>query len=310
MILNRQHWPWAAFVLAATGAAVLLFVANYAPEKMPIRVPLPDFLGPVPPMRGKVGGTPLGLIFGGAAYVIFLFAALYGLRRKRPTWRLGRIQTWLKAHVWLTILTVPLVVLHCDFSAGGPMTQWLLGLYAFVMVSGFYGLALQQFLPRLMKDNLPVETVFEQVPHLRQQLFRAAEKLRQSLESAAVASASAGATPSVAVGAKGPDPAQTMFKEALDQQILPYLAADRGEKLLLGGQQQADQYFRSFKISVPAEMQGRVEDLQAWCNERRQLDRQSRMQHWLHAWLLIHAPASFVLVILTAWHAVITVVYF
>ena len=118
MILNRHHWIWAAFVLVATGGAVLLFVANFAPEKLPFRMPLPDFFGPVPPTRGKVGGTPLGLILGGLSYLIFIFAALYGLRRKLPAWRLGRLQTWLKAHIWLTILTLPLVILHADFSAG------------------------------------------------------------------------------------------------------------------------------------------------------------------------------------------------
>ena len=252
MIINRHHWLWAAFVLLATAAAVLLFVANYAPEKLPFHIPLPDFLGPVPPTRGKVGGTPLGLIFGGAAYLIFIFAALYGLRRKHPSWRLGRIQTWLKAHIWLTLLTVPLVILHCDFSAGGPMTKWLLGLYAFVMMSGFYGLALQQFLPRLMKENVPLETIFEQIPYIRQELYSAAEKMRQSLESAsspAVAAVTAGfeeAPPTAAPSKpKGPDPAEAIFKEALDREVLPYLKANRGEKLMLGQQRLADEFFRS-----------------------------------------------------------------
>ncbi|HEY2951229.1 MAG TPA: hypothetical protein VGK40_01530 [Verrucomicrobiae bacterium] len=312
MIINRQHWLWAAFVLLATAAAVLLFVANYAPQKLPFRMPLPDFFGPVPPVRGKIGRTPLGLVFGGVAYSIFIFAALYGLRRKRPAWRLGRLQTWLKAHIWLTLLTVPLVLLHCDFSAGGSMTNWLLALYAFVMASGFYGLALQHFLPRLMKENIPLETIFEQIPHIRQQLCSAAEKMRQGLEPAlAEAAVAAPVAPGPALPQpKSSDPAEVIFKEALDREILPYLAARRGEKLMLGKERLADEFFRSFKIGLPLEWQSKVEDLQGWCTERRQLDLQTRLQHWLHGWLLVHAPASFVLLIFTAWHALLTLVYF
>ena len=318
MIINRNHWPWAAFVLLATTAAALLFVANYAPQKLPFRMPLPDFFGPVPPVRGKIGGTPLGLFFGGVAYLIFIFAALYGLRRKRPAWRVGRLQTWLKAHIWLTLLTGPLVLLHCDFSAGGPMTKCLLALYAFVMASGFYGLALQHFLPRLMKENIPLETIFEQIPHIRQQLHGAAEKMRQALEPAPIAVVTAAATGADAppasapapAEARAPDPAEAIFKEALDREILPYLAVRRGEKLMLGKARLADEFFRSFKISLPLEWQSKAEDLQGWCNERRQLDLQTRLQHWLHGWLLVHAPASFVLLIFTAWHAILTLVYF
>ncbi len=91
----------------------------------------------------NVGATPLGLIYGTIALLIFIFAALLGARRNHPTWPGGKIKAWLRAHVWLTIFTIPLVLFHCGFRGGGPMTQFLLWLYAFVMVSGFWGLFLQ-----------------------------------------------------------------------------------------------------------------------------------------------------------------------
>ena len=171
MILDRNHWPWFGFVLVASAVAGLLYLANFHPDLLPFHLPLPAFLGPTPPLRGTVGGSPLGLIYGIIALLIFIFAAMLGARRKKPAWRIGRVQVWLKAHIWLTLLTVPLIALHCDFSAGGPMTQLLLALYAVVMVSGFYGLALQHFLPRIMKEQIPLETIFEQIPHLRNQML-------------------------------------------------------------------------------------------------------------------------------------------
>ena len=311
MILNRRHVPWALFVVIATAAAALLYLANFHPGRLPFRLALPEWFGPVPPSHGHVGRSPLGLVFGGAALAIFLFAASYGLRRKFPTLRIGRMQTWLKAHIWFSVLTIPLVALHAGFSLGGPMTKLLLALYALVMLSGFYGLALQHFLPRLMKEAVPMETIFEQIPHVRQLLFDAAQKIRASLEPTPVevvaepVAVVAGATgePVPSPSPKSPDESEVLLRKTLDETILPYLAARRADRLALGDARTAAEFFRAFKVSVPQEWQGRIEDLQGWCEERRQLDLQTKLQHWLHGWLLVHAPASILLLILTVWHA-------
>jgi hypothetical protein len=34
-----------------------------------------------------------------------------------------------------------------------------------------------------------------------------------------------------------------------------------------------------------------------------------RMHHWLHWWLLVHVPLSLALLIITFWHAYVTVIY-
>ena len=81
-------------------------------------------------------------------------------------------------HVIVSLLLVILILLHSGFRLGGPMTTLLMALYALVMVSGIYGLVLQHIMPRLMKERLPAETVFEQIPHIRVQLCVAAEKMR------------------------------------------------------------------------------------------------------------------------------------
>ena len=146
-----------------------------------------------PAAHQTVGGTPLGLIFGAVSFAIFIFAALLGLRKKIPLWRIGKVERWLRAHIWLTLLTIPLVLLHCGFHFGGPMTTLLIALYAIVMVSGIWGLALQHQMPRLMKDRLPAETVFEQIPFIREQLAAAAVKMRDSFKPASAGKTDAGA---------------------------------------------------------------------------------------------------------------------
>ena len=325
MIINRQHWGWAAFTLLASAAAVILYLGEFHPGRLPFRVQLPASLHRDVSETGRsVAGTPLGLIYGSVAAAIFVFAALLGLRRKRPTLKVGRLQLWLKAHIWLTVLTLPLVLLHCDFSTGSTMTRWFLVIYAIVMVSGFYGLALQHFLPRLMKERVPLETIFEQIPHLLNSMRESAQELRKGLEPApAPAPAAPVAAPAAAGGVAvaepptatatveaAPDPAIQVFKQFMDEAALPYLAARRGEELLLGSQRMSDDQFRLLKISVGLEWQTKVEQLQAWCDERRQLDLQTKLQHWLHGWLLVHIPFSVLLLVFTAWHIVAALFFY
>src|SRR5437868_6707011 len=200
-ITNWKHFPWFLFVLVATIAACLLYVGNFHPERMPAGIHLPSSLIQTPTEHHTVGGTPLGLAFGAISLGIFVFAALLNLRKKVPLWRVGTVQRWLRAHIWLTFLTVPHILLHSGFRLGGPMTTLLMALYALVMVSGIYGLVLQHVMPRLMKERLPAETVFEQIPHIRAQLCVAAEKMRDSFKPAPPKKPDAGApAPSPAKG--------------------------------------------------------------------------------------------------------------
>jgi hypothetical protein len=404
-IFNRAHAPWFIFVLLATALAAWLYVGNFAPQNLPAGLRLPDSLVQKPSDHRSVGGTPLGLIFGAISLSIFVFAALLGVRKKVVLWRIGNLQRWLRAHIWLTLLTIPLVILHSGFRLGGPMTTLLVVVYVIVMVSGIYGLALQHQLPRIMKERLPAETVYEQIPHIRAQLFVAATKMRDSLkpnppaktdagapapsptkavtagstpmasttadlstptarakttvgstitaatvstpatESALPQSTAAATTakplettsagvadrpssksiaspampqPTAAATAKlaaAPAPAHDPESEAalvefLEQQILPYLSARRGDRFHLGDSRYSEDLFRLVKLRVAEAYRARVEEIQAWCDERRMLDLQIKLQHWLHGWLFVHAPISFLLIMLTAWHAYVTLFYY
>ena len=161
--------------------AGLVYAANFHPERLPFVVRLPAWIGETPPRRGSVGSSPLGLTFGITAAAIFVFATALGVRRWRPTLKIGRMQTWLRAHIWFSVLTIPLVMMHAGFSVGGPMTRLMLVVYAIVMGSGFFGLLVQQVVPRLMKERVPLETIFEQIPHIRGHLLASALAQREAL---------------------------------------------------------------------------------------------------------------------------------
>src|SRR6266446_6070552 len=179
-IFNRPHIAWFLFVVLATIAACWVYIGNFYPARLPPRLALPSALVQKISEHRSIGGTPVGLIFGAVAFAIFIFGALLSLRKRVVLWPIGSVQRWLRAHIWLTLLTIPLVLLHSGFRLGAPMTTLLMALYTVVMVSGIYGLFLQHQMPHLMKERLPAETVFEQIPHIRSQLYVAAEKLRDS----------------------------------------------------------------------------------------------------------------------------------
>jgi hypothetical protein len=326
------HIPWALFVLLVTAAASLLYVAQFHPQQLAPRL---RFFGETPPAHATIGGTRVGLLFGTVSLGVFVFAAMLGLRKRIPFLRFGHVTAWLRAHIWLTVLTIPLVLLHSGFRAGGAMTTLLLGLYAVVMLSGFYGLWLQHRLPTLMKEQLPAEIVYEQIPNIRAQLVANAERLLRTdraapaggipdaPEHALLKTPSAVEKPMGGATIRGTPVApaaiadveteiatdsrsEATLREFVERQLLPYLRARRGERLRLGNAREAEETFRYLRGRVAAAYRPRVEEMQGWCDERRLLDAQTRLQHRLHGWLLVHVPISFVLLLFTLWHAFVT----
>ena len=78
----------------------------------------------------------------------------------------------------------------------------------------------------------------------------------------------------------------------------------------LGNARFSQDTFRLLQIRVAQTYASRVQEIEAWCDERRMLDLQTRLQHWLHGWLFIHVPCSFLLILLTGWHAFVTLFYY
>src|SRR5205085_4485144 len=124
----------------------------------------------------------------------------------------------------------------------------------------------------------------------------------------------AAAKPAAAPAKPAPPPADPASEAALvefiDRQVLPYLKAHRGDRMRFNNARFSDDTFRFIKLRVAEAYRSRVEEIQGWCDERRMLDLQTRLQHWLHGWLFIHVPFSFFLLLLTMWHAVVTLFYY
>ncbi len=149
LIIDRTQRAWATLsaVVCVVAGAVYFSYANWS-------------------ANGPSGGSVPGLIFGIIAAAMMVFAGLLAARRRFPAARIGSAQFWMKGHLWIGTLTVPFALFHAGFGLGGRVEILLWILFFGVILSGFWGLLLQQLLPRMMFENLPRETFIEQIPHL------------------------------------------------------------------------------------------------------------------------------------------------
>ena len=265
MRIDRTHRPWLAGTIVAFLAATIVYVA-YA-----LQTP-----------GGPRGGTAIGLGFGIAGYALMLFEGLLGVRKKVPVWRLGRAQTWMRGHLWLGVLTLPLIIFHAGFAYRGALTAVLMVLLVIVVVSGILGAVLQHYLPRMITTRVPMETIYEEIPHVRAQLREEAEQLVGTL----------------AVEAEHDE--KVRFREIYASSIRPYLEAPETA---------ASPLFPSLRRATPEAFHPALEDLENICEEECQLSRQRRLYHWLHAWLLVHVPLSIALLLLGGINAVMALRY-
>lgn len=263
MKIDRTHRPWMWVTLLLFAASAIAYVIFSA------RSP-----------TGPRGGSAAGLAFGIAGYALMIYAALLGVRKKVPVWRIGRGQSWMRGHLWLGLLSFPLILFHCGFAWRGPLTSLLMLLLLLVILSGVFGAVLQNYLPGILLAQVPMETIYEQIPEVRAQLCEEADQL---------------AAAAVAVEAEHDD--KVRFREIYDSRIRPFLEHPPKEM------------FPLLRRAVPSEFHSALDDLEDICEEQRQLNRQVKLYHWLHAWLLVHVPLSTALLLLGGVHAVMALRY-
>jgi len=294
--------------------------------------------------KGPTGGSAFGLAFGFVGFAFMLFAAALGARKRVPTWRLGRAQAWMRGHLWLGFLALPLILFHGGFHFGGTLTLILMWLLILTVASGVFGAALQNYLPRMMTKDVPLETIYDEIGHIRRLLHEEADHAMESLcgplgftykseeagqraggftamraltastvalrTSAAV---SAGASVATAVAAAPEiillnDEQSAPLRRFYCGELRPYLVHPK-RRQSLSDAGRARSSFNAVRTLVPPSAHATIADLEDICDEARQLFLQERMHHWLHGWLLVHIPLSLALILLGAVHAVMALRY-
>jgi hypothetical protein len=125
---------------------------------------------------GPSGGSALGLTFGVIGFAFMIFAALLGARKRVPVWRIGRAQAWMRGHLWLGLLSLPVILFHGGFHFGGTLTSVLMWLLIVTVVSGVLGAALQHYVPRVMTTDVKLETIYDEIGSVRNLLLEEADR--------------------------------------------------------------------------------------------------------------------------------------
>jgi hypothetical protein len=283
MRIDSTHRPWLAATLILIGSIAVTFVAFTAASTKPLR-----------------GGSLPGICYGVAGYGLMLYAALLGLRKKFPVWRIGRAQTWMRGHLWLGFLSLPLILFHCAFTWKGSLASLLMVLLFITVGTGILGAALQHFVPLFMTRSVPLETVYDEIPHVRRQLCDEADILAASI-SGTVATGHAVRTEI--------DPeSRERFAAVYANTIVPVLQEPRRARNA-SISEDLEPVFDSLRKLLPVHVHPILKDLESICEEEDQLERQRRIHLWLHGWLLVHVPLSVALLVLGAVHAVIALRY-
>ncbi|MGA2420312.1 MAG: hypothetical protein ABSG69_09520 [Candidatus Acidiferrum sp.] len=290
------------------------------------------------------GGSEVGLTFGITGFAFMIFAALLGARKRVPVWRVGRAQAWMRGHLWLGLLSLPMILYHGGFRFGGTMTQVLMWLLIITVGSGLFGAILQNYLPRLMTTDVPLETIYDEIGSVRKLLREEADRdvesvcgalglARDKEEAAQRAGGFTAMRPlAAAAGARGmvapaivaatstavaPAPEIILLTEEESaplrrfyiNEVRPFLDHPSEHRLILGRPDKAKLAFAGVRTMLPATAHGTLADLEDICDEARQLRKQEQLHHWLHLWLLVHIPLSLALILLGAMHAVMALRY-
>lgn len=279
VLLDQRHKPWifATGVVAAGATALYLLLDQQT-------------------LHGLTGGSTVGLWYGVIGSALMIFAGLLSALRKVPAWWwIGSRQAWLRGHIWLGLLSVVFIACHAHARLGGFVEKALWVVLSAVILSGVFGLALQQFLPRWLAQRCGDEAPYEQIPHLCRLLRGKAD---------------------TAVDEVAPAPAaEGTFVAELrifhDRHVRPFLAVPVPRASVLRDEQRASSVFDALRkrldlAGAGANVLAATDGLEELCRDRRQLAVQERLHHWLHGWLLMHIPLSVALLVLGVAHAVVS----
>ena len=237
-------------------------------------------------------GGPVGMACGILAALLLLAAALYGARRRTMAtssrWRLGSARTWLRVHLYSGALFLFLLLMHSGFRWPEGLFSWALWLLSlWVVATGFFGLFLQRWIPRVLTSGLSLEAHYDRIPELVEEIRTRAATL--------------------ATHAEGP--LRTLYR----QQLAPVLATPMPRMIYFldvsGGSRTGLRELEYLRSLLPGDEKERLVQLEKLYRSKLELDAHYTLQRALRSWLWLHLPASLALVALVILH-ILTVLYY
>ncbi len=150
---RESHAAWIIFILAISAAALaaMFYLTHYR----------------FPPLTGR---STVGHAFGIIAAALIFIVTFYSARKARPVWNFGSLETWLKMHIWLGVLSLGLALAHTGLQFKATLAVVTFVLLVLVVLSGAVGYALYLMVPSRMAEAEEQVVIPEEVAARLQEL--------------------------------------------------------------------------------------------------------------------------------------------
>jgi len=219
---------------------------------------------------------------------VILILTLYNGRKKLSMLPMGSAAVWLQFHIYLGLLAVFIFALHINWTLPSGILERILALFFVVVAgSGVAGIYISRNYARMLTRRTE-EVVLERIPQFIAELRAQAEGL--VLKSAA-------------------ETGSSTIADFYGSRLASYFAAPRNLRLHLRGSRRA-----SFTLMIDMDAMARylsdqeivyLEKLRLLVERKDRLDYAHALQSTLKAWLFVHLPATYGLILLALLHLVL-----
>ena len=287
---RSARYFWFALILSAAAIAAYIW---YAPDGV------------------RNGGTWVGYGLGTIGALLVVWLMFLGIRKRSYSSRVGTVQGWTSAHIYLGAALLVVVTLHTAGELGWNVHTLAYALMCLVVLSGFLGLYTYLRYPDLVAENrsgMTREQMFKQVGDLDRQCIRAAGGI--DAETKALLQSAAERT-----GLGGGWWSQLTGRDS-SRVTLPATYASEGAAGMVGNKDQqvvidllSKRMAQTKGGTEVAQLQSLLSGLATKRTLLRRIRRDVRLQGLLEIWLYVHVPLSFALLAALMAHILSVFIY-
>ncbi len=251
------------------------------------------------------GGTALGYILGAIGALLILWLMWFGIRKRSYRSRLGSVQGWLSAHVYLGLGLITVVTLHTGFQFGWNVHTLAYVLMLLVVLSGLVGVFCYMHFPKVITDESgesSVESLIRQIEDIDRQALRLAGEIDDETHEKVLRS--------IRRNTIGGNWLQLLFARGRGGRVEAFAGADAGDGREDDTEMSETMMFMASHIARGRLDKGdairRLSDLLIGqkAQLQRQLRRNLQLKAFLDIWLYLHVPLSFALLAALIAHLV------
>lgn len=245
-------------------------------------------------VKNPNGATFVGILYGIIGLIAILLLMYYGIRKRKYKNTLGTLKGWLSFHVYIGLLTLLIVPMHAGFKFGLNIHTLAFVLMAIVVISGMFG--------AYFYINNPVNFTKYGNELLYSQFDDEINKLIKQMRIIARNKSQ-------------------VFVQKCDEAVTSGIPkSQKGWQLILGNPEKfmpsESEYLSRVQIDLSRIPETEREDYQRLAVislQKMELQRrfvsQVRIKNILEAWLYIHLPISFAMLVALTVH-IVSVIYF